>query len=135
MICAFLKSSSNTWLCIYCWIKTNKMELRRENPSLIKTFTRIFVQSIVLKLSRIWVTQQFCEEYSQNSCKQKNAWATIILALEKMVCTVIWISSALWWLLVFFSMNYFIAKFAWKLVGNGHNQVDCVKLDEYCKYN
>ena len=23
----------------------------------------------------------------------------------------------------------------WKLVGNGHNQVDCVKLDEYCKYN
>ena len=130
MICAFLKSSLNTWLCIYCWIKTNKMELRGEIPTVSLKHSLDFSFKVWC-WKRIWVTQHI-----KNILKifiQKEVQAPIILARKHGLhsnLNVVWSVMAFG---VLFNELFYCQ--IWKLVGNGHNQVDCVKLDEYCKYN
>ena len=64
---------------------------------------------------------------------KKKVHATIILARKHGLHSNL---NVLWSVMAFSVLfNELFYCQIWKLVGNGHNQVNCVKLDEYCKYN
>ena len=134
MICAFLKSSSNTWLCIYCWIKTNKMELRGEIPTVSLKHSLDFSFNV-------WCWNSVEYEWHNNFVKnilkivvKKKSLGHYNFSIRKdglhSNLNILWSVMAFG---VLFNELFYCQ--IWKLVGNGHNQVDCVKLDEYCKYN
>ena len=132
MICAFLKSSSNTWLCIYCWIKTNKMELRGEIPTVSLKHSLEFLFKVWCWNSVEYEWDNMLRIFSKYLYKKK-VHATIILARKHGLHSDL---NVLWSVMAFSVLfNELFYCQIWKLVGNGHNQVDCVKLDEYCKYN
>ena len=127
MICAFLKSSSNTWLCIYCWIKTNKMELRGEIPTVSLKHSLEFSFKVWCWNSVEYEWHNMLRIFSKYLYKKK-VHATIILAGKHGLHINL---NVLWSVMAFsFLFNKLFYCQIWKLVGNGHNQVNCVKLDE-----
>ena len=127
MICAFLKSSSNTWLCIYCWIKTNKMELRGEIPTVSLKHSLEFSFKLWCWNSVEYEWHNMLRIFSKYLYKKK-VHATIILAGKHGLHSNL---NVLWSVMAFSVLfNKLFYCQIWKLVGNGHNQVNCVKLDE-----
>ena len=132
MICAFLESSSNTWLCIYCWIKTNKMELRGEIPTVSLKHSLEFSFKVWCWNSVEYEWHNMLRIFSKYFYKKK-VRATIILARKHGLHSNL---NVLWSVMAFGVLfNELFYCQIWKLVGNGCNQINCVKLDEYCKYN
>ena len=127
MICAFLESSSNTWLCIYCWIKTNKMELRGEIPTVSLKHSLEFSFKVWCWNSVEYEWHNMLRIFSKYLYKKK-VHATIILAGKHSLHSNL---NVLWSVMAFSVLfNKLFYCQIWKLVGNGHNQVNCVKLDE-----
>ena len=127
MICAFLKSSSNTWLCIYCWIKTNKMELRGEIPTVSLKHSLEFSFKVWCWNSVEYEWDNMLRIFSKYLYKKK-VHATIILARKHGLHSNL---NVLWSVMAFSVLfNKLFYCQIWKLVDNGHNQVNCVKLDE-----